>query len=258
MKVKSICNMKVGILISCCILVSYCTSNCQERKDDIVLVNTGRTERAQMANAISKLCTFDPQVLAINMAFDESEDQSVDSQLYSSLLGCSSLIMTCLLVDEGERGFYITNESSIRLIPLMLYLRGLGYINMSVRYDGDKVIKQLSTYHTDRNGHIAYHFATEVAMAFDSLATITFVNENPKTIDIVANRTFKTISMSQVLSGKVSRDEIQGKILILGFLGVEGGKNAGKSSKGRKRGNNRDEYLTEILANAVAQILGLK
>lgn len=59
-------------------------------------------------------------------------------------------------------------------------------------------------------------------MRFDSLRAIHFARKNPKVIDVdyrYGQRKFRSYTASEVLSQKLPREDIEGKIVMIGFLG---------------------------------------
>lgn len=101
-----------------------------------------------------------------------------------------------------------------------------------------------------------YHFSVTAAMRYDSLRAARFVNSHPQNVKVdYANgtRKFKVFSVEETLSGKLKRTDIEGKIVLFGFLGP------GETDKFltplNRNSGKPDMYGVEYLANIVAQIL---
>lgn len=86
--------------------------------------------------------------------------------------------------------------------------------------------------------------------------TSNFIQSHERLVDLNFKkgvRKFKTFSVTDVLNGKLTKKEIEGKIVMMGFLGP--GNEDKFYSPLNKNSKEPDMYGVEYLANIVAQIL---
>ncbi|MBS1977537.1 MAG: CHASE2 domain-containing protein [Bacteroidetes bacterium] len=116
--------------------------------------------------------------------------------------------------------------------------------------------KRFNTYQKEAfTDQIEYHFSVSTAMCYDSIRAARFVENQPKevNIDYRNGRRFAKFSAREVLRGRVSKEDIEGKIVMFGFLGP-GDIDKFFTSLNSDPGH-PDMYGVEILANIVAQVL---
>ena len=96
-------------------------------------------------------------------------------------------------------------------------------------------------------------------MQFDSLRTNKFIKTHDRLVDIDfknGERKFKIFTFQNVLTNKLTKGDIEGKIVMLGFLGP--GTQDKHISPLNSNPNEPDMYGLEYLAHIVAQILEKK
>jgi CHASE2 domain-containing sensor protein len=249
--------MKILRLIPLFFISIVLSCNSQHAEQNIVVINTDTLDRAGIANLIGIINLFNPKVIAIDIQFVNSTESSKDWLLFHGLNKCKSLVMASMIGkytgEETEyRGFVEESE------PQFLTNAKTGFVNSILERDGFETLKRFST-HEKVNGSIEYHFGVRTAMAFDSLKAIHFVESNPRVIDVdyrYGKRRFKSFSSSDVLSKRLSHEDIEGKIVMLGFLGP--GDEDKFFTPLNTNSNEPDMYGLEYLANIVAQVLNAK
>jgi len=231
---------------------------CQPEKD-IVLVNVGNLDRAGIAREVLILDSLDPRAIAIDIQFSSSHYDERDAKLSSALLKCKNLIMASLIKNVGEKIMVFPGSRPEFHSPH----RKTGFINTVLENDGRRTLKRFTVWEEESfvtrsigKRWIEYHFAVRTAMVSDSLKAMRFVKNHPKIVDVDykgGKRKFKKYSTEEVLGGKLTRKEIEGKIVILSFFGP------GNEDKFFTPLNTNpkepDMYGGEYLAHIVAQVL---
>ena len=88
---------------------------------------------------------------------------------------------------------------------------------------------------------------------------VNFVRNNPNIVALDhknGRRKFKTFSSSVVLKGKLTKSDVEGKIVMMGFLGP--GNRDKFFTPLNSNPNEPDIYGLEYLANIVAQVIETK
>lgn len=174
-------------------------ARCQSDKD-IVLVNVGNLDRAGIAKEISIINSLDPKVIAIDLQFSTSHFDERDVLLSKALESCENLVMPSLLENVGEKIMIFPGGRS------EFYPSGIktGFINTVFEDDETHTLKKFMVWEEESytirskgKPRIEYHFAVQVAMAYDSLKTMKFIRSHGKLVDVdylYGKRAFKTYS----------------------------------------------------------------
>lgn len=231
-------------------IVGSCHS--QPTENNIVLINTGPYNKGTIAKLISKVNALNPKVISLDIAFPYYDGSNDDISLSMALDKCNNLVMATT-VESDEGGVYFALTSSGEFTPVR---KKTGFVSAKVEEAQIKIPKQFIVQQKDFDGYTEYHFSVQTAMSFDSLATAIFIDNNPQTADVDyknGNRKFKTFSTSDVLNGSLTNKDVEGKIVMVGFLGP------GDTDKFYTPLGTRPEmYGVEYLANIVAQVLESK
>ena len=231
-----------------------CSSQTYER--NIVLINVGTLDRAGIANEIAVINSLNPNVIAIDLQFSNRTKYQNDLRLISELVKCKNLIMVSSVKDyNGNDVEY--RKFTYGSLPEFSIMAKTGFSNTILEEDEFQTLKRFST-HEKVNGSIEYHFAVRTTMEFDSMKTMEFVKNNPRVIDIDyqgGKRKFKVFSDSEVLNKKVSRKDIEGKIVMIGFLGPGDEDKFFTPLNKKAKPLKPDMYGVECWANVVAQVL---
>jgi CHASE2 domain-containing sensor protein len=133
-----------------------------------------------------------------------------------------------------------------------------GFGNAILENDEVGTLKRFSVYEKV-SGKIEYHFAVAVALEFDSATAKSFVNKNPKVIDVnykSGKRKFRQYLATDILSNKTKKTDMADQIVLIGVL-APGTEDKFFTPLNSNR-NEPDMYGLEYLANVVAQILEYK
>jgi hypothetical protein len=131
-----------------------------------------------------------------------------------------------------------------------------GFVSAERNGNEPRIPKQFIVWQEGYTGDIYHHFSIATAMSFDSLRTLDFIKNNDRLVDVdfkYGKRKFKTFSHSDVLNGKLTMKDIEGKIVMIGFLGP--GNEDKFFSPMNTDSKEPDIYGVEYLANIVAQVL---
>jgi CHASE2 domain-containing sensor protein len=234
----------------------FVTVSCSSQTADrnIVLINVETLDRAGVADEIAVINSLNPKVIAVDLQFSNRTEYQNDLRLISELVKCKNLIMVSSIEN------YTGNDVEYRMftfgsLPEFSIMAKTGFSNTLHEEDEFKTLARFST-HEKVDGSIEYHFGVRVAMAFDSLKAIHFVERNPRIIEVDyrnGKRKFKTFSAAEVLNRKITRGDIEGKIVIIGFLGP--GDEDKFYTPLNTNPNEPDMYGLQYLANIVAQVL---
>jgi CHASE2 domain-containing sensor protein len=225
------------------VIAASCRS--QEMDRQIVLVDVGNLTRTEIANQISIINSLKPRVIALDVQFKKRFHDEGDKKLFEALKNCKSLVMTSSINNLGG-GVFVTSGSIWEFANLQTRQ---GFINTILE---DNLLRKFLVWEdTDiGNQNKQFHFSVSIAMEYDSLKASHFVHNNPKVVSINfsgGNRRFVKISTNDVLFEKLSKRDIEGKIVIFGYLGP--------TEEDRFNTPVGKMYGVEYLAYVVAQIL---
>lgn len=229
-------------------------------EQEVVLINSDTLDRLGIAKEIDYVNALDPKLVALDIQFSEDRDPWKDTLLVTALRHTKRLFMISMIddYDFGQKALASYKQFTLGSLPVFLVGAETGFANTVIDEMEMGKLSRFST-HEYVAGEIEYQFGVRVAMAFDSLRTLRYVNQHPRIVDVDyrhGERRFKVFSSTDVLSGKLSRQDIEGKIVMLGFLGP------GNEDKFYTPLNtNPDEpdmYGLVYLAHIVAQILESK
>lgn len=228
----------------------------QVADQDIVLVNVGNLDRAGIANEIMIINQLNPKVIAIDLEFSKDTEYTKDLRLMQALDNCKNLVMISVI--ENYTGEDIEYKGfTFGSLPNFLTNAKTGFGNTLLRDEQD-ILMRFSLWEKV-SGRTEYHFSIKTAMAYDSVKSINFVNSRPKIVDVDyknGTRRFRTFLPSEILNKEINRINIEGKIVMLGFLGP--GNEDKFFTPLNKNPNEPDMYGLEYLANIVAQVLESK
>jgi len=229
--------------------------------DTIVIVNAGVGSRVRMAKDIAYINSLEPKVLAIDFQFSERQSYYGDSLLIAALLQCKNLVISVVIKDypDESKGY----SELIGTLPEFREKAKLGFVNLLTENDQFQTLKRFSLYE-EVAGKVIYPLGVQTAMAFDSLKTMSFLNGKPKIMNVVYKgdeKVFRTVSYENLVQRKVSPEEVKDKIIMLGFIGLEGHAGSYDEDKffsplnDKKKPYKPDMYGVVYHANIVAQVL---
>jgi len=247
------------ILICCIVLV---TESCRSQKiENLVLINIGNSDNGKIAEQINEVNKLNPKVISLDIAFPTFSGNREDKKLFFALQNIKKLVMPSRIHYEGQDYYGRPMLSVVRAFATPYNRRGvrIGFVSATRDNDSLRIPKQFIVTQRDYTENFYQHFSIVTAMAFDSLQAVGFI-QNHDTVASVdfknGTRKFKIFSASDVLKGKLKKEDIEGKIVMLGFLGP--GDTDKFFSPFNKNSTEPDMYGVEYLANIVAQVLEYK
>jgi CHASE2 domain-containing sensor protein len=251
---------KLNVLIVITVIVT-CSCNSQTVNESIVIINTGDYDKGRIAEELAIINRFEPKVVSIDIAFPEYSGDIEDQNLILSLEAAKKLVLPSEISSLGND--YYGNEMilvsltcSAEFFPLRAKS---GFVSMKMEESEipNSIPKQFIVWQkSSASDDIYHHFSVVTAMAVDSLKAVDFVQKNERLVDVdfkKGRRMFRTFSQEEVLSGKVKKEDIKGKIILMGFLGP--GSQDKFISPFNTNPEEPDMYGVEYLANIVAQVL---
>lgn len=188
---------------------------------EIVLINVDTLDREGIARELDAVNAFNPKAVAIDLQFSEKMDQRKDVILLLALKHTPNLFMVSIIEDYGDGARSHYDQFTLGSLPVFLDNAQTGFANTMIEENELRTLNRFAT-HAYVAGKIEYQFGVRVAMAFDSLRTLRYVDQHPRMVDVDyrhGERRFKIFNSTEVLSGKLSRQDIEGKVVMLGFLG---------------------------------------
>ena len=245
------------ILLSIAILSIFFCCKSEQNESNIILINVDSLNRGGIARMVSILDSLNPKVLGVDLQFSDKTHYDEDSSLISSLYFCRNLVMISVIedYDSGEKAQEY-ERFDYGSLPEYLINAKTGFAN-AILEDDTWTLKKFSTVEKV-NGRNEYHFGVRVAMQYDSLRTMDFVRNNPKIVNINyqhGSKIFKRYSSTDILEGKISFNDIEGKIILLGYLGPLDIDKFYTPLNNRVKVNEPDIYGLEYLAYVIYQVL---
>jgi CHASE2 domain-containing sensor protein len=221
--------------------------------EQIVLVNVGITDRAQIAKLLDQLTLLNPRVIAIDLQFSSEKDSDGDRKLIEALGKCKNLVMVSIIDDYSERKF--AHERFIPgCLPKFTANAVTGFANLPIVDGHHQKLRKFSLWEYV-DGVEEQSFAAQIATLYDRTTMANYEINHGKVNELHESQNlkkFKTYTLREVLTGKVLKNEIQDKIVMIGFLGPG---EEDKFSSPFTQSDNLDIYGLEFHALVVDQIL---
>lgn len=245
------------ILIAIAFLTGQ-TSYSQSFNDDIVLIGIGKYDKSRIADLISIVTEQNPKVVSVDIAFPEYRADQTDKKLYTALWKCPRLVMPSALSYSGT-DYYGKEIIIVYLTCSMAFFpihAKSGFISAEKDSTTNRVPSSFFLWQKAYTGETHEHFSIVTAMQYDSTTTTKFVRNNGRVanIDFSTKRQFKTFTHDEILKKRFDRKDIEGKIVMMGYLGP--GNHDRYISPWNSNSNKPDIYGLEYLAYIVTQILG--
>jgi CHASE2 domain-containing sensor protein len=223
------------------------------------MINTGPYDKGNIAKLISKVNALNPRVISLDIAFPTYTGSEEDEDLYHSLLAVEKVVIPSQIVFEGYdiRDNEITSVYLTCAAEFFVPNATSGFVSAKADNETLQIPKQFAAWHKGSYSEdIYYHFSIVTAMAFDSLKALNFINNHKRLVDVdfkKRKREFRNFSAMETLKGKLSKRDIEGKIVMIGYLGPGTYDRFPASSNSNPNGPYM--YGLEYLANIVAQVL---
>lgn len=187
---------------------------------NIVLVNIGQLNRAQIARTINIINSFKPKLIGVDAIFDKETNPYFDSELAKAFNGTENLVLVGILNNYVESGNYYTEY--IKPNKVFTTKAVWGYANLPTKFgSSSKTIRSFRPY-SRVNQQLVPSFAVRVAEIFDKSAYQKLINRanELEVINYLGNiDKFVTLD-TETFNGDYSRlSFIKDKIVLMGFLG---------------------------------------
>lgn len=192
--------------------------------DNIVIVNIGYRSRAELAEMLKVISSNQPKVIGGDIFFDHEVD-TVDiigtNLLSNQVKALKNLVLASAYGGKTDDGTDIVARQS----PMIREYVKEGIVNLNIATDDPEYGTVRSFYPiTDINNVKHFSFGFLVASFLDS-TVLKYATEYEMMIrwygygNDNSDRMFKTFDSHQILNGEFEKKDIEGKIVLLGFMG---------------------------------------
>lgn len=178
---------------------------------DIVIVNTGHLDRAEIGFLIEKVSSYKPKVIGLDIYFSEPKDPEKDSILREAFRKTSNLIAV-------SYGYWVNDSFKVFDNAFDDVNKKRGYANLIGEDIG--TIRYYSPFEI-LNGKKYPQITTAIVKEYDSIAYKKLVKRN-KTEDIINYRKrvdqYQTFEPEDILNDNVEGYLLKDKIVLMGYL----------------------------------------
>lgn len=238
-------------LVVCALLLT--TTSCSPEGCKVVLINVGNSSRGQIANQIEVINAMNPGVISIDFRFMDSFGDSGDLRLYNALAKCKKLVMTTTIEDSVASMRWIVQGNHPNIKPPNAVT---GFVSLNVDDISQSVREVMVTCCNNNHQKQELNFALQTVMQYNSLKASRFLKREPNIyqIEYAYWEGLRRFTAEDVVAGHLRKEDIEGKIVMIGFLGP-GDEDKFISGTTSERPGVRDIYGLEIWATLVCQIL---
>lgn len=200
------------------LLCQSCKS--QGSQEKFVIVNTKQSGRKELSELITRINELNPKVLAINLMFKTRKEDSIDNKLAHSLRSCKNLVMLSAINNYQPRQFMHQNLIQVNR-PEFTVNAHTGFADLILENNESLTVREFSL--SEFVGGVEeFSFALRVAYQYDSALAVAYKlrHDNYNDIDIgLRLDDFLYLEIDDFKNGLIEKDQIEGKIVMLGFLG---------------------------------------
>ncbi len=190
----------------------------QPSDTNIVLVNIGHLNRAEIAEQISRLNQYEPAVIGIDAFFRSKKAFDEDIQLIMALSQTKNLVMVSELYAPNKQNSFDSIATSHKQFNQFAQN---GFANMVTAAEGFKTTREFKPF-AKMGDSLELSFAAKVVEKYrpEQLPKLIERGHETETINWLGhNNKFFTIDAQDVLNDDLDLSFIKGKIVLLGFLG---------------------------------------
>lgn len=188
---------------------------------NIVLVNIGRLSRAGIAKQISNIMKFQPKVLGIDSFFRTPKDSITDEILANELHQSRNIVLVSELKNLNNET--MTFDSLVKSISKFSEGVRSGFANLHIDADAFRTCRQVAIAEKANNKN-EYSFPAKVLSIYapDKFKKLMDRNNDFEIINYRRNiDKYTIIDAEESLSDTADFSFIKGKIVLLGFLGID-------------------------------------
>jgi CHASE2 domain-containing sensor protein len=191
-----------------------------ELDTNIVLVNIGKLSRAEIAEQLNVINSFQPKVVGIDAIFPDATTNSNDEPLRKAFNNTKKLVLVGILDKYNEDGDFYGRY--IEPAPIFRENSIYGYANLPTKYGASsKTIRSFRPY-SKVNANIVPAFSVRVAELFNMNAYQKFT-ERGNSLEIINYRgnidKFYTLETDFYKHDNIDLSFVKDKIVLMGFLG---------------------------------------
>lgn len=229
-----------------------------ERENAIVLVNTGSFNKRNIAQEIEILNRLNAKVIALDIAFTEYTGDKDDKNLIAAIEQRKNVVLPTIIHSygkdyHGNEMIDVVRTCALPVVPI--YVKD-GFVTAEKEDDDrTRIPRKFIVWQKGDSGDIYYHFSVVTAMAYDSMKAVKYIENHPQNAQVDFSKNpydFKVFTGVDLRKGKVTKADIEGKIVIMGFLGPGG---TDKFVSPWSTDGKPDMYGMKYLAHIIAQIL---
>ncbi len=192
----------------------------QNLDTNIVLVNIGQFNRAQIANQVNMINSFQPSVVGIDAIFEKRTSAVNDLLLKQAFSKTENLILVGILDNYDEKNKYYKKYTKPN--PILCKNVVYGYANLPTKFGASsKTIRAFRPY-SFVNNSIVKAFSVKVVESYDKNAFLNLVKRTNES-EIINYRgnidKFKTLDTEVFLDKNPDLSFLKNKIVLMGFLG---------------------------------------
>lgn len=194
---------------------------------NIILVNNGSLQRAQLALVMQILNKHQPKVIGIDAMFRRPKGEINDLPLAQQFSDCRNLVLVSDLVYNGKKDLFDTINKSM---PLFMQFAKDGYANMITgndSTDGDNIdYKTVRSFKptTKVKDTTKYFFPVKIASIFSPEKVKKFLKRDNE-LEVINYRRntnkYRTLDYKDVIANEDSLQFIKDKIVLIGFMGPD-------------------------------------
>lgn len=190
-----------------------------EKDTNIVLVNIGKLNRKGIAKAIEIINSNNPKVLGVDSFFRKPKDESGDSTLEAALNNTKNLVLVSEL--KGYNAEKDDFDSLVFSYSRFMKNAKSGFANLIIDQDNFKTARTFSVSETvEKKSELSFPSQILKLAYPDKYEKLINRNNQVEVINFRRNiNKYRTIDVDELFSNQSDLSSINGKIVLLGFLG---------------------------------------
>ncbi len=192
---------------------------------NIVIVNIGKLDRADIAQQIMILNKYKPRVIGVDAVFAKLREPEQDSLLAMSFAQTQNLVLGTKLLNpqDMDDGKIVWDSLKTSHPEFYMHTDRHGFVNtISTGDEQFETWRDAAIKEKKKNGEYEYCFAAEILEFYDEKAAKIIKNRN-NSYEIINYKgnldKYTVLDVDDVLEEKFVGDVIKGKIVLMGYLG---------------------------------------
>lgn len=189
-----------------------------EVDSNIVIINNGHLNRAEIANLVNIVNYHEPKVIGIDAMFRKPKGDELDIPLAEAFSEVENLVLVCGLAKPNQDDSFDTVQYSL---PMFNQYADNGYANLYIPSDDFRTVR-LAQANQFVKGKEILSFPVKVASFYDSDKTYKFLQRDNDFEVINYKRNidkYITYDYSELERDPEAFDILKDKIVLIGYLG---------------------------------------